>query len=163
VLDILKRLAMFKIKNYQVCKATGFVSYECEFAAWRRMPRMFKENFAHEADAVRRIESLEREYLLFTIENFVRECRELIELNYTHNIPVRKVALEKCTAGIHYLQDKQLRSIAETILKLEPFLQKLLPPAAQAEFNVLEQALKQLVYVSSKILTFENNAPCLVS
>lgn len=154
---------MFKIKNYEVCKATGFVSYECEFAAYRRSSRTFKENYTSVPDAVRRIESLEREYLLFTFENMVRECRNLYELNYTHNIPVHRIAIEKCTAGLHYLQDKQLHVIAKTIAQLSPFIEKMFPPETVPEFAELDKARKNLIYVSSKVLTFQANEPCLVS
>jgi hypothetical protein len=156
----LKTNTMFNIKTYEVCKATGFVSFEIEFAMWKRPKQQFKENYKCEGDAQRRIERLQIDYLLFTLENYVSTCRKLFEFGAGYNTASRKLALEKCGSGVHYLQDKQLSHIAALILKLQPFLIQILPPASSPDYEFLYSIQIRLTSFSSKVPILKITEPC---
>ena len=154
---------MFNIKTFDICQVTGFVTFEIEFAMWDRPARVFKENYKTESDARRRIERLQTDYLLFTLENYVTACRNLFELNISRNSNTRKLAFEKCSSGLHYMQDKQLTSIAALIVKIKPFLTQLLPPESTPDFDFLNKIQLRLINFSNKILTPKTTELCQAS
>lgn len=151
---------MFNIKKYEVSKATGYVTIAGEYAMWNRPAKEFKESYRSEFDAKRRIERLKTDYILFTLEQYIKVCRELIELKISVNSPGRMLALEKCTTGTHYLQDKQLTSIADTLVKLQPFLKNILPPESNEDFDFLYAIQLRLFTFSTQIINSKANEPC---
>lgn len=151
---------MFNIKKYEVNKATGFVTIGIEFAMWNRLAREFEESYRCEFDAQRRVDRLKTDYLLFNLESFVNECRNLIELNISQNTAGRKLALEKCTTGLQYLQNKQLNTIADTLVKLQPFLAKILPAESHQNYNSLYTLQLRLHTFSVQIQNSKINEPC---
>jgi hypothetical protein len=151
---------MFNIKKYNVCRATGFVTVEIEFNMWNRPPKKFTENYTTESDAKRRIEHLQIDYLLFTLESYITTCRNLYELNLSVNSNSRKMALDKCTQGLQYLQDKQLSSIATLILKIQPFLVQILPQPSYKDYEFLYSIQLRLTTFCNKVLNPKTKELC---
>jgi hypothetical protein len=150
---------MFNIKLYQV-KPTGMTEIEVEFVMWNRAPRTVKETYTRESDAKRRIDRFKTDYLLFTLESYVKACRDLIELNITPNTPGRLFALEKCKTGVQYLQDKHLTVIADTLNKLQPFLEKILPGPSHRDYDFLYTIQLRIHTFSIQTLNLKANELC---
>lgn len=128
---------MFQVKNYCVCPVTGITAYEIEFTIWNRSSRKFKESYKLEADAIRRMERLKTDYLLFHLEDLIHECSNLVEMGISSNSKFRLAALEKCKAGITYFQDKQLHRIAQLIMQMKPLLMHILPAETSQQYPFL--------------------------
>jgi hypothetical protein len=153
---------MFKVKNYNVCQVTGFTNYEIEFTIWNRASRTFKESYKLESDAIRRMEQLKTDYLLFHLEDLVHECSNLVELGISSNSKYRLLALEKCKAGMHYLQDKQLTRIAEIILQMKPLLEQILPAETNPQYPFLYSVLINITNMAKSLATIKKEELWLV-
>ena len=152
---------MFKVKNYNVCQVTGFTSYEIEFTIWNRPARTFKESYKIENDAVRRMNQLKTDYLLFHLEDLVHECSNLVELGLSINSKYRALALEKCKAGVRYFQDKQLSRIAELIIQIKPLLEQILPPVNSPQYAFLYSVYINITNMAQSIATIKTEKLCL--
>lgn len=136
---------MFKVNKFEKCHTTGFVTIEIEVQMWKRPARKFSESFTAEPDAKRRIRRLQTDYMLFTLENIVSVCRECLELNITYNTVNKKMSLEKCTSGLHYLQSRELETICDLILKINPLLDHILPPDTFYDYDFLYKTKIHLI------------------
>jgi hypothetical protein len=153
---------MFKVKHYSVCPVTGFTEYEIEFTIWNRASRTFKESYKHESDAIRRMERLKTDYLLFHLEDLVHECSTMVELGISVNSKYRALALEKCKSGVHYFQDKQLNRIAELIMQMKPLLEQILPAETNSQYPFLYSVYINITTMAKSLVTINNDELCPV-
>lgn len=144
---------MFKVKNYCICPVTGTTSYELEFTIWNRSSRKIKESYKLESDAIRRMERLKTDYLLFHLEDLIHECSNLVETGISSNSKFRLAALEKCKAGIIYFQDKQLQSIAQLIMQMKPLLKHILPAETTPQYQFLYSVYINITNMAQSLLT----------
>jgi len=153
---------MFKIKKLDVCPLTGHVDYEIEFSIYGGPARITKGTFYSKTQANRKIYEMKRDYLLFTIEKLVNECNQLAELGLTKKTQGRLQAFAKLIEGLHYIQDKELNPIAEIILKLEPFLEYILPPETNDRYNFLYSQKVRLCNFSKETINIQKTELCPV-
>lgn len=153
---------MFKVKKIDVCPLTGHVDYEIEFSVYGGVSRVTKGTFYSKAQANRKIEEMKRDYVLYTIEKLVNECKQLMELGIIKKYDGRLKAFEKLNEAIHYLQDKDLQKITATIIQIEPFLNYILPPETNERYSFLFSQKQRLVNFSNETINLQKTETCQV-
>lgn len=136
---------MFKQKVLNVCPSTGFVEIEIQYIYWNNAPRTIKETYKTKPDAEKRIKHYKVEYVLFHLEQYVSACRNLMETGESYSTTGKKFALETCTNGIHYFQDKSLQTIARYMVKIQPMLLQLLPGESSSHYRNLHKIYIRLI------------------
>lgn len=148
---------MFKVKKFDVCRATGITSFELEWDMHDGHGlQEDKRTYLLRSDAEKYILSCKRTYILLLFEKYVKHAQVLFETSKQdfYHTQSKIESLDHMLKYLDWFQDKNLEGVCRVLVHpdIEADLRKILLSPSNPSFDSSESRILDMLVFSKKEL-----------